>query len=142
MTAYVDTSVIVAALSNEAETGTAQEWLTRQDAGSLCISDWTFTEVSSAIAIKLRRGEVSLEARAAILGVFARLVAESITVLPVTGAHFRTAARFVDHHALGLRAGDALHLAVAADHGAVIHTLDRRLAAAGPVLGVATSLLG
>jgi hypothetical protein len=33
------------------------------------------------------------------------LVAESFTVLAVTGGHFRAAARFVDQPALGLRAG-------------------------------------
>ena len=60
---------------------------------------------------------------------------ESFTVLPVTGAHFRTAAKFVDQHTLGLRAGDALHLATASDYGATMYTLDRRLATAGPALG-------
>ncbi len=62
-------------------------------------------------------------------------------MLPVTGAHFRGAAKFVDQHTLGLRAGDAIHLATASEHGATVHTLDRRLSAAGPVLGVPTHLL-
>ena len=79
-----------------------------------------------------------LDQRAAMLGLFNRLVADSLTVLPVSSAHFRTAARFVDQHGLGLRAGDALHLAVAAEYGARVRTLDRRLADAGPVLGVMT----
>ena len=48
---------------------------------------------------------------------------------------------FVDQHALGLRAGDALHLAVASVKGETLHTLDERLAEAGPVLGVPTELL-
>jgi predicted nucleic acid-binding protein len=55
--------------------------------------------------------------------------------------HFRAAASFVDHHALGLRAGDALHLASASEHGATVCTLDRRLAEAGPAVGVPTQLL-
>jgi hypothetical protein len=67
-------------------------------------------------------------------------VAETFTILPIARHHFRTAAKFIDQHSLGLRAGDALHLAVVADHGAVLHTLDLRLAKAGPVLGVPTSL--
>jgi predicted nucleic acid-binding protein len=62
-------------------------------------------------------------------------------VLGVTGGQFRTAAKFADQHALGLRAGDALHLAVASEHGATVHTLDRRLAEAGPALGVPAQLL-
>ena len=39
------------------------------------------------------------------------------------------------------RAADALHLAICADHGATLCTLDRRLADAGPALGVKTTLL-
>jgi predicted nucleic acid-binding protein len=54
---------------------------------------------------------------------------------------FRTAARFTDQHLLELRAGGALHLAVCADHGATLCTLDRRLGDAGPVLGIKTMLL-
>jgi predicted nucleic acid-binding protein len=57
------------------------------------------------------------------------------------GGHFRAAAKFVDQHALGLRAGDALHLATAAEHGATVCTLDRCLAEAGPLLGVSTRFL-
>lgn len=93
------------------------------------------------MAIKLRTGQSGLEQRAAALAMFNRLVAESLTVLSVTSGQFRAAAKFVDQHTLGLRAGDALHLATASEHGATVYTLDQRLAAAGPEIGVPTQLL-
>jgi hypothetical protein len=62
-------------------------------------------------------------------------------VLPVTRQQFRAAARLVDQHVIGLRAGDALHLAICADYGATMCTLDRRLGEAGPLVGVQAHLV-
>ncbi len=109
----------------------------------LHISDWVITEFSSAQSLKLRTGQIQPKHRAECLAAFARLVEQSLIVLPVTSANFRTAARLADQHHSGLRAGDALHLAVCADHGMRLVTLDDTFAAAAetnatPVLTAAT----
>jgi uncharacterized protein len=138
---YLDTSLLVAALTNEAETERIQHWLGRQPEDNLAISDWVATEFTSALSIKLRTGQIDANDRAEVLAKFAQLAADSLTVVPVSRLQFRTAARFADQHTLGLRAGDALHLAVCADHGATLCTLDRRLNDAGSLLGIKTILL-
>jgi uncharacterized protein len=124
---HLDTSLLVAALTNESETGRLQIWLGQQPEGELAISDWVATEFSSALSIKLRTGQIGAAHRAEALAMLARLAADSFTIVPVSRAQFRAAARFADQHTLGLRAGDALHLAVCADRGDTLCTLDRRL---------------
>jgi uncharacterized protein len=136
---YLDTSVLVAALTNEAQTAGVQTWLGAQTPESLTISDWVVTEFSSVLSIKLRTGQIDATHRAAALTMFARMGAESFSRLPVTAYEFQVAARFADQYDIGVRGGDALHLAICVSHGATLCTLDRRLIEAGPRLGVMTT---
>lgn len=139
---YIDTSVLVAALTRESFTSEAQNWLDTQQVGELVISDWVMAEFSAALSVKLRTGQLLSPERAEVLSVFMELVEASFHVLPVTHLDFRTAARFADQYATGLRAGDALHLAVAANHGARIGALDRGLVTAAEALGVSAFWVG
>jgi uncharacterized protein len=141
LTLYPDTSLLVATLTKEANTDRMQTRLAEQEPDDLAISDWVTTEFSSALSIRLRARQMSAVHRAEALAMFTRLSADSPAILPVTGLQFRTAARFADQYALRLRAADALHLAIRADHGATLCTLDRRLCEAGPSLGVKTMAL-
>jgi predicted nucleic acid-binding protein len=141
LTLYIDTSVLVAALTKEAETARMQAWLTAQAPDTLSISVWVATEFSAALSIKLRTGDIDAAHRANALAAFALLSEESFALLGVSATNFRAAALFADQSQLGLKAGDALHLAICAEHGAELCTLDRRLSGAGPALGVRTALL-
>jgi uncharacterized protein len=118
-----------------------QGWLGEQDPDDLVISDWVATEFSAALSIKLRTGRIEPRHRADALTMFSRRCNDNVTVMPVSRAQFRIAARFVDQYALGLRDGDALHLAACAEQGETICTLDRRLSEAASPLGIKTEPL-
>lgn len=138
---YVDTCVLVAALTNEAETARMQTWLEEQAAGQVGISEWVATEFSAALSIKVRATQINPVDRSEAIAAFSRFVGRSFVVLPILASAFRVAARVADQFALGLRAGDALHLAVAANHGSTVVTLDKRLATAATALGVSPAPL-
>lgn len=134
---YLDTSILVCALTNEARTAEVQNWIAQQEPSRLTISDWVVTEVSSAFSIKLRTGQLTPTQRAASLAQFTQLATDTFHMLPFEPAAFRSAARFCNQDVLNLRAGDALHVALCAVHGATLCTLDKRLGQAAPQLGVA-----
>jgi uncharacterized protein len=123
-------------LTRETDTALSQTWLARQETSELTISDWTATEFASALPMKLRMRALGADHRAAVLSTFTRLCVENLRTLPVAREDFRAAARFADQFELNLGAGDALHLAICANHGASLCTLDRRLAEAAPRVGV------
>lgn len=138
---YVDTSVLVAALTRERRTAEIQKWLADQPLGELAISDWVMTEFSSALSIKVRMGALEASHRGDVLASFGEMIERTLVILSVSPLDFRTAARFADQHDTGLRAGDALHLAVAANHGGKVQSLDQGQVEAARRLGVSASLL-
>lgn len=61
--------------------------------------------------------------------------------IDIDESHLLAARRFVDVELARLRASDALHAAIAADHGQTVATLDKGLASGCAVLGVEALLL-
>ncbi len=138
---YLDTSVLVSALTHEPRTAEMQQWLGMQPVDQLVISDWVITEFSAALSMKLRTKQLTPEHRAAILSMFTQLRLESFHTLSVEAADFHAAAKMSDHYHSGLRSGDALHLAIVANHGAQLCTLDRQLSEVADAMGVNCQLL-
>jgi predicted nucleic acid-binding protein len=133
---YVDTSVIVSALTNEQATAASQRWLTTQKPGRLAISHWTITEFSAALSIKTRIGSLTLNDRAFAIAEFARWRPRYFLSLEIASAAFERAAQLCERVEAGLRASDALHLAIVQERGADLCTLDERLASAATAIGV------
>jgi predicted nucleic acid-binding protein len=138
LTTYADTSVLITALTDEARAKEVFVWLESPAArlGGIMISDWTITEVSSALSLKVRVGAIDEARRVAAIALFERMIDESLVVAPIAHSTFRAAARLAGQPGLALRAGDALHLAVAVEQGVAVCTLDRAMATAAASLGV------
>lgn len=84
---------------------------------------------------------IDAEDRARALESFVDMRGDQLEMFAVPRPCFHIAAQLADRHTSGLRGGDALHLAICQLNGAILHTLDRRLAEAGPALGVPTELV-
>lgn len=130
----------VAAVTREGETATVLEWLPGAD--PVVISDWTMTEAVAGLSQKQRMGIISAEEHGQALAALRRQIAEAYESVPLTKGDFRLAERFAGRAETGLRAGDALHLAVASAAGATLVTLDRKQARGGETVQVPTLLLG
>lgn len=135
---YVDASVLVAALTRESTTRRARQWLESRSPSALAVSAWTITEMCSALSIKLRSGAITKSEHEALLGFAQDMMADSMIELPIDRDDFVLAARLSGMAMLGIRAGDALHLAIATRHRTVLATADRQLAEAAEQLNLQT----
>ena len=133
---YLDPSLAVSLITHESFTAAAQEWLADQPPEQVAVSDWVITEVSSALSIKQRTGDLDDSARRRAQQTFDVLVHDSSTVLDVPRECFARAAEMAGRSELGLRSGDALHLAIAQHHRAQLCTRDERQAHVGSALGI------
>ena len=104
--------------------------------GSLAISDLTLVEFADALARLTRMGVLAGDRHAVqhALQDHARHALARLELRPSTYALATEV--LLAEPSLGLRAADALHLAVAAEHGETLCTLDRTLLSAAANLGV------
>ncbi|MDO3432036.1 type II toxin-antitoxin system VapC family toxin [Rhizobium sp. CBN3] len=138
---YIDTSALVAAWTVETRTDDVQQWLAELRSEEIAVSSWTITEFSSAIALKAKNGQIDPADRSKALALFKELCSTTFECLPISRVHFIEAARMIEQFNIGLRAGDALHLAVAIDSDATLVTLDKGLAKACSLIGARHRLL-
>lgn len=137
---YLDTSFIAPLVLAEDNSDTVEALVMKVKPGQLATGMWTQIELASLVARKLRMGELSVTEAEAIRSEFRQLLEESFKILLPTAADFATASQFLEMPKTGLRAGDAFHLAIAANHGAKkILTLDQGFIKAGKQLKLPVS---
>lgn len=133
---YVDVSVWVALLANEPSSPGLQRWL-EGEAGQLLTSRWSVVEIASALSIKVRRGELTAPQAQDLCERFDALAPGEVSLVAVASADYEHAAALCRNADSGLRAGDALHLAVALRaHANHLATLDRTMAMNAEKLGL------
>lgn len=137
---YFDTSFLAPVILPEAASEPVAGFLETLPTEDLAVSHWTRVEFSSLLAREVRMGGLSADAARAAGARFEAMIEESFAVLLPSGADFDLARAFLGRFETGLRAGDALHLAVAANRGAeAFYSLDRQLIEAGRHFGVPAS---
>ena len=141
MIRYLDTSVLIPLFLPEARSAAVRAWFRGLDMTDVMISTWTITEFASALGGKVRARTASLEAARRANAAFQRLARRSFGQLVPTQRDFLDAAGFLERFDLGLRAGDALHVAITRNHQAgILVTLDRVLARAAESLDLRAEL--
>jgi predicted nucleic acid-binding protein len=124
---YVDTSVLVALYTKEIKSADVSRWYAACTE-ELVSAVWCVSEFASALGIKQRTGQISNNEAQTAWGQFERMCANDLQLLPIEPGTFHRAAVLGLDAASSLRAGDALHLAVALDTKAkAIATLDEVL---------------
>jgi predicted nucleic acid-binding protein len=135
---YLDASVLLPFLADEPTSLDIEGYLATQP--ERLISDFAAAEVSSAISRMVRTRHLSHEdasARLADFDAWRAAVGSPVGLQPADG---RLADAFVRRFELGLRAPDALHLAISHRVDATLVTLDRRMARAAEELGIAVAV--
>jgi uncharacterized protein len=132
---YFDTSFLAPLIVPEATSDKIAAFIRRLPAEELTVSHWTRVEFSSLIAREVRMGELDVRAAIRADDRFESMVEESFSVILPSADDFGLAKRYLRQFETGLRAGDALHLAIARNHrAAVIYSLDKTLVKAGKIL--------
>lgn len=134
MRRYIDTSVLVGFVVNEVHTARIRDQMKEMRRENV-ISDWTVTEFHAAMAFKLRTNQITPAIKQQAEAFFQSANAVLFTTIAVQRMDFRRAAVLGSRVELGLRAGDALHLAIAQDNDATLWTVDQRFRTAAEKSG-------
>jgi len=136
---YVDTSALVPLFIREPGTDAVIDWL-ESSGERLAISEWTLVEFAAAAAIKLRTGQVTAKLAKQAAARMRKFTEKHCTIAFPGREHFRRAAELAGDDALQLRAGDALHLAIAESlKTRAILCLDHAMIESAGLLGMAVA---
>ena len=133
---YIDTSALVPAFIREPTSEAVLAWI-ETSGERLVVSEWAIAEFSSAAAIKVRTGEIAPAMAKQARTRFLDFAQDHCSIAVPQRAEFRRAAELAGDANLKLRAGDALHLAIAeASKAQGILCLDEAMQAGAQTIGL------
>ncbi len=137
---YFDTSFLAPLILEEAASAETEAFFAKLPVGELYVSHWTRVEFASLIAREVRMGSISEFDALLAIAQFDQLVTESFQIVVPGVADYELAKEYIQNFATKLRAGDALHLAIAHNNGAkLFYTLDAGLLHAARLMRVHAS---
>ncbi len=137
---YFDTSILAPLILSEPASVQVERFVRRLPTGEMATSHWARVEMASLLARRVRMGALDARAARTAHEQFDSVLRETFATIDSTRADHDLACAFLLGGRTGLRGGDALHLAIAANRGAeYIYTLDQAMLAAGRSLGLPTA---
>jgi predicted nucleic acid-binding protein len=125
---YCDTSFVAPLIINEAASDAVEALVRQLPQGEMTVSHWTRVEFASLVARRVRLKELTTRLARELGREFDRMLDESFEVTVPRAEDFNLAATMLQNYKSGLRAGDALHLAIASNRKASrFLTLDKAL---------------
>ena len=133
---YFDTSGLVPVFIREPKSDAVIAWL-ESSGERLAISEWSLVEFASAAAMKVGTGQTAARVAKQAIARVHEFAQKHCTVAVPGREEFRRAAELAANEAFKLRAGDALHLAIAASLSAQgIFCLDEAMIESAKSLGM------
>ena len=140
---YPDTCVLVSLFHGDSGYAAAESWLAAALLQQIWISHWVVLEFAQATAARLRRGELPATKAAALQPAFEAFRQERLALLEPCGRDFLLARDWLQSDSVsGLRAADALHLALAQRQGLRLVSADHALVRGAQQLGLEAMLVG
>jgi uncharacterized protein len=134
---YFDTSFLAPLFREEGMSYRVGQFVAGLPTGELAISRWTEVEFASLLSRDVRMGAITGDQARDADALFEDVILCSFIVLQPSVDDYELARSYLLTFETGLRAGDALHLAIAGNHRAeAIYSLDNRMIRAGRTLGL------
>ncbi|MFM9967940.1 MAG: type II toxin-antitoxin system VapC family toxin [Burkholderiales bacterium] len=133
---YADTDVLLSLFCPDSLSVAAAAWYA-DIAGPVCISPWSVIEFRANMGLRARKGLLARPQCLAVMKQFDAAASANFHLLAPAQEHFLMASEWLAKTECALRAGDALHLAIAFGHRCEqFVSFDQPLGAAAKKLGL------